>query len=92
MEQFHFFHKTLNEINNIADVSEVNISPEQVILQFEQFSNKKFVDIKNNPELFGYLLLEVRKHCKLSLREMATFFDINKDKLNKYIHNVIDKN
>ncbi len=47
-------------------------------------------NLVKDEEKFGRLLLEMRQKCVISLREMSNIFNINKDKLNKYIHKIID--
>lgn len=92
MEQFHFFHNSYSNINNVADVDEKAIPPEQVIKQFELTYNKTLDEIKCDYNLFGSLLLELRKQSFLTLTEMSNLFNVSVYRLNKCIHKIIDKN
>lgn len=90
LNQFIFLHQTLNDIDNIADVNDHSISPNQVISKFEHIYGKKIEDLKQDSYVLGLLLLELRSQCKLSLREMSKLFGINKDTLNNFIHKILN--
>lgn len=86
---FNLLHEVSYNINNIADV--INFSTyEDLIKKYQEQNRKTLEEIQKDSILFGNLLLELRKYCGMSLREMSNVFNINKDKLNKYIHVVID--
>lgn len=56
----------------------------------EKYKNEVNEELIKDEEKFGNILLEIRQRYQISLREMSNIFGINKDKLNKYIHKVID--
>ena len=83
-------HNCLYEINDIIEVNEFNITPQEIINHYKLKSNCSTSELEKNDILFGNLLLDLRKKCNLSLRDMEKIFGISKDKLNKYIHKIID--
>ena len=90
MGEFLYLHNCLSEINDVIEVNEFSITPEEIIKQYELRINCPIAELEKNNLLFGNLLLDLRKKCNLSLRDMEKIFGISKDKLNKYIHKVID--
>lgn len=87
LEEFYAIHDKIQEIKDIKDVIDKEYNIEELIKKYRENYNEKLED---NEIAFGNLLLEIRQKCGISLREMATIFNINKDKLNKYIHKVIE--
>ena len=87
IEQFNAIHKELQEIEDIKDVIDYEYNIEEVI---EKYKNEVNGDLIKDEVKFGNILLEIRQKYQISLREMSKIFGINKDKLNKYIHKVID--
>ncbi len=87
IEQFNAIHRELREIEDIKDVMEYDYNMEELIKKYE---NKIKGNLEENEIEFGNLLLEMRQKCGISLREMSSIFRINKDKLNRYIHKIID--
>ena len=88
IEQFNTIHIEIKEIEDIEDVKEYKYNKEELLKKYENKMKEKIVE---NEEEFCKLLLEMKK-CGISLREMSNIFKINKDKLNKYIHKMIDNN
>lgn len=89
IEQFDAIHNKLHEIEDIKDVEEYEYNIEELLKKYENEIKENLVE---NEVEFGNLLLEIRQKSGMSLREMSNIFKINKDKLNKYIHKIIDKN
>ena len=89
MEQFNAIHNKLQEIEDIKDIEEYEYNIEELLKKYENEIKENLV---GNEVEFGKLLLEIRQKSGMSLREMSNIFKINKDKLNKYIHKIIDKN
>ena len=89
IEQFNAIHSKSQEIEDIKDVVEYEDSKEELLKKYE---NNIKENIAENEVEFGKLLLEMRQKCGIPLREMSNIFKINKDKLNKYIHKIIDNN
>lgn len=87
IEQFNTIHNELKEIEDIKDVMDYGYNIEDLLKKYE---NKNKENLVENEVEFGKLLLEMRQKCGMSLRDMSNIFRINKDKLNKYIHKVID--
>lgn len=87
IEQFNTIHNKLIEIEDIKDVTDYKCNVEEIIKKYEDKFNG---DLNNNEIDFGKMLLEIRQKCGISLREMSKILNINKDKLNKYIHKIID--
>ena len=87
MEKFDYIHNELKKIENVKDVIEREYSIETII---NEYTNKVEGRLEDNELEFGKLLLEIRKKCGISLREMSKIFNISKDRLNKYIHRIID--
>lgn len=87
IEQFNVIHNELQEIEDIKDVMDYEYDIEEVL---EKYKNEFNEDLTKDEVKFGRILLEVRQKCGISLREMEKIFGINKDKLNKCIHKVID--
>lgn len=90
IDLFNLIHAINYNINDIADTMDTTCTYQDVIAKYETDNLKSLDEIKKEPMLFGNLLLELRKVCGLSLREMSSIFNLNKDKLNTYIHIVID--
>lgn len=88
MEKFNEIHNNLIEIKNIKDVKENEYNTEEIIKRYTDRVGEK---LEGNEIEFAKLLLEIREKCGMSLREMSKLFKINKDKLNKYMHKIIDK-
>lgn len=88
IEQFNAIHNELQEIEDIKDVMDYEYNIEEVL---KKYKNEVKEDLIKDEVKFGRILLEIRQKCGISLREMSKIFGINKDKLNKYIHKVIDK-
>ena len=87
IEQFNAIHNELQEIEDIKDVMDYGYNVEEIVKKYESEIKE---NLSKNEEKFGRLLLEMRQKCGISLREMSNIFNINKDKLNKYIHKIID--
>ncbi len=87
IEQFNAIHNELQEIEDIKDVMDYGYNVEEIVKKYESEIKE---NLAKNEEKFGRLLLEMRQKCGISLREMSNIFNINKDKLNKYIHKIID--
>lgn len=90
IDLFNLIHESDYNIGDIADSIDSSLTYQDIISKYEKDNLKNLDEIKNDSILFGNLLLELRKACGLSLREMSTIFNLNKDKLNKYIHMIID--
>lgn len=87
IEQFNTVHNELKEIEDIKDIIECGDNIEELLKKYE---NKIKGNLIEHEAEFGKLLLEMRHRFGLSLREMSNIFKMNKDKLNKYIHKIID--
>lgn len=87
IEKFNAIHNQLQEIEDIKDIEEYEYSIEELLKKYENEIKENLIE---NELEFGKLLLEIRQKCGMSLREMSNIFKINKDKLNKYIHKIID--
>ena len=90
IEQFNFIHNMRSEPENIADILENSYSPQEIVKLYEDKYQMNVSSLIENEQIFGELLLDLRKNCGLSLRKMESIFSINKDILNKYIHKIID--
>lgn len=87
IEQFNAIHNELQEIEDIKDVIDYEYNIEELL---EKYKNEVKGELIKDEVKFGRILLGVRQKYGISLREMEKIFGINKDKLNKYIHKVID--
>lgn len=88
IEQFKAIHNEKQEIKDIKDIIDYEYNVEELL---EIYENEIKENLEEKQIEFGNLLLEIRQKCGMSLREMSKLFNINKDKLNRYIHKVIDK-
>ena len=87
MDTFEIIHNRNNLIYDIKEIVEDNYLSKDTICRYDNEIKNK---LNNNEEQIGTILLEIRHKYGISLREMSKIFNINKDKLNKYIHKVID--
>lgn len=88
MDNFEFIHRNKEKIEDIKEIIEYENIKKETISKYTKQINES---LNNNETTIGELLLEIRQKYGISLREMSKMFNINKDKLNKYIHKVIDK-
>ena len=86
-DNFEFIHRNKEKIEDIKEIIEYQNIKKETISKYKKQINES---LNNNEEIIGELLLEIRHKYGVSLREMSKMFSINKDKLNKYIHKVID--
>ena len=87
IKQFKVVHERVEEIEDIKDVIDYEYNIEDIIKKYVKGIEGK---LEENEIEFGKLLLEIREKCGISLRKMSKIFNINKDKINKYIHKIID--
>ena len=87
IKQFNVVHERVKEIEDIKDVIDYEYNIEDIIKKYVKRIEGK---LEENEIEFGKLLLEIREKCGISLRKMSKIFNINKDKINKYIHKIID--
>lgn len=77
---FYKIHKVA-KIENIEDIIDVYQEKDSIIQSFIEKTNKKLEDIKQDENLLANLLIELKKECGLSIRDMSNIFKINKNRI-----------